>query len=160
MRGVGTQGSYCLPPITWMAKVERAWVLIVFTLLVAWWCMGVGDGTSLWVRVSLSLGVFAICTIACRSARHQVAQGVLHWDTGTWVLERANGVSSLLHSVSVVVDAQQFLLLAFYDTMNHRTYLLVQNNGVTPHWRALRRAVYSPVQPAQKLPSPEASKAG
>jgi len=97
-----------------------------------------------WRMLLVFLSVLA-AGLAARTAWNNFPVGQLAWDGDSWRWESSSyqtGASE--HSLSVVADFQQCLLLRLENQAGASLWLWVEKNVTPERWLDLRRAVYSP----------------
>ena len=115
---------------------------LVLTLL--WWAtMRQPD----W-RLLLASGSVLFSGLAARTAWNNLPGGQLAWDGNAWHRESTGYQTGAgEHSLSVIADFQQRLLLRLENQAGASLWLWVEKNAMPERWLVLRRAVYSPHKP-------------
>lgn len=91
--------------------------------------------------------------LAARIAWNNLPSGQLAWDGDVWHWESPGyqtGVGE--HSLSMIADFQQHLLLRLENRAGASVWLWVEKNFMPERWLDLRRAVYSPHKSRAPLP--------
>ena len=121
-------------------------------LLLAFWLAGLVLALLWWGAMRqpdwrlLLAGVSVLFSgLAARAAWYNLPGGGLVWDGNAWLRESPGyqtGASE--HSLSVIADFQQHLLLRLENQAGASLWLWVEKNTMPERWLDLRRAVYSP----------------
>lgn len=122
----------CLLLVLWLAGLVSA---------LLWWnVMRPADWRMLLVFLSV---LFA--GLAARTAWNNHPGGQLAWDGDAWHWESPGYQTGAgEHSLSVLADFQQRLLLRLESQAGASVWLWVEKNAMPERWLDLRRAVYSP----------------
>ena len=90
---------------------------------------------------------------AARTAWNNLPGGQLAWDGNAWHWESPGYQTGAgEHSLSVIADFQQHLLLRLENQAGASLWLWVEQGAMPERWLDLRRAVYSPHRSRTSLP--------
>lgn len=138
--------------------LHKLWLLVVVAsalLVLLWLWQGAGHGTERWMRGSLGVALWLLCTFCGWRGLVAVPQGALHWTGRCWQWE-ADGQTHLLSgSPQVILDLQNVLVLRFQHVGKGALRCVLQRDCEPLTWTELRRAVYSSAHPTQVAPTSE-----
>ena len=127
-------------PLIARATVLR-WVLAPWTvgaLVVGYWSwLAFSDGAWKWV----GLAGFVAAALTAAGSFNRIAEGRLDWDGVAWAW--AVGSDRSCGTVTVELDLQFLMLLAFVQVGGGRRRVWMFLGGRGPRWVALRRAAFA-----------------
>jgi toxin CptA len=139
--------SYPVGRSRFQAGLQAAlWLLGAAT--VALWCWQVD--TLGWRQGVAALAVLGAGLFA-GVAWWKTPVAALRWDGQQWFW--SGGGTTFAVQVSVHLDVQHHLLLRLRPDAGRPLWCWAERASQPPHWRSLRRAVYSPARPQNETPS-------